>query len=59
MEYPRMVRQLKEVIERAYQGNHRVRQMDIEAIKDALDQFDETIPDGKPLIGFQIPKGNQ
>lgn len=54
MEYPRMIRQLQEIVKRTHKGKCRIRQMDIEAIKDVLDTLDEDIPNGKPQIGFQI-----
>lgn len=56
MEYTRMVHQLQNIVERANEGKHRIRHMDAEAIKDALERFDEDIPSGKPKMGFHVPK---
>jgi isocitrate dehydrogenase len=53
MEYPRMVRHLKEIVNRSYSGKKQVRVMDIEAVKEALERFEEIVPDpSKKSIGF-------
>lgn len=54
MEYPRMVKQLQAIIDRAHNGTKRVRTMDVEAVKDALDYLDEKVPNDQRPIGFQI-----
>ena len=55
MEYKRMVNHLKDVVCRAHKGNKRVREMDLEAIKEALERFEEDVPERERRgIGFQI-----
>ena len=57
MEYPRMILHLQEIVKRAHGGNSRVRRMDIEAIKEALERWEEDIPNTKAQIGFHTGGG--
>lgn len=49
-----MVRHLKEIIVRADKGNKRVRTFDVEAVKEALERFNEEVPQNRKPIGFQV-----
>ncbi len=53
MERHRMVRKLKDLICRSYEGKRNLKVMDVEALKEALERLDEEVPERQsPKIGF-------
>lgn len=55
MEYDRMMRKLQGVVQRSYTGQKRIRVMDVEAVKEAIERLDGRVPDpNSKQIGFGL-----